>query len=177
MNRHRSPSTWAWCQNRGCLRRDDGQRSDLKIVSVAQVDRDDSSSHSRCSLYLRSLVAAGYSPRSIEAGRSDLAQFAEFCASLGLEDVDAVTAAHVRAFVSGLVEGSLSPRKRPYARTSVARKLSTVRVFLAFCEREEWRDGNPPTGSALPASPRGCRACSRPRRSESSWMVSTATNP
>ena len=108
----------------------------------------------RCSLYLRSLVAAGYSPRSIEAGRSDLAQFAEFCASLGLEDVDGVTAAHVRAFVSGLVEGSLSPRKRPYARTSVARKLSTVRVFLAFCAREEWRDGNPAHGVRAPRIPK-----------------------
>ena len=131
----------------------------------------------RCSLYLRSLVAAGYSPRSIEAGHSDLAQFADFCSSRGLEDVDAVTAAHVRAFVSGLVEGSLSPRKRPYARTSVARKLSTVRVFLAFCEREEWRDGNPAHGVRAPASLRGCRACSRPHRSGSSWMGSAATSP
>jgi site-specific recombinase XerD len=108
----------------------------------------------RCSLYLRSLVAAGYSPRSIEAGRSDLAQFAEFAGSLGLEDVDTVTAAHVRAFVSGLVEGSLSPRKRPYARTSVARKLSTVRMFLAFCAREEWREGNPAHGVRAPRIPK-----------------------
>ncbi|MHB9148684.1 MAG: tyrosine recombinase XerC [Thermoleophilia bacterium] len=108
----------------------------------------------RCSLYLRSLLAAGYSPRSIEAGRSDLAQFADFCGSRGIEDVEAVTAAHIRAFVSGLADGSLSPHKRPYARTSVARKLSTVRMFLGFCSSEGWREGNPAHGVHAPRIPK-----------------------
>ena len=108
----------------------------------------------QCFLYLRSLVAAGYSPRSVKAVRSDLAQFCAYCASLAVLDATQVTAPHVRAFVSGLVEGSLSPRKRPYARTSVARKLSTVRVFLGFCEREGFREGNPGHGIHAPRLPK-----------------------
>ena len=59
------------------MRRDGRQRSELKIATVAQSTEMTLFSQ-RSSLYLRSLVAAGYSPRSIEAGRSDLAQFAEF---------------------------------------------------------------------------------------------------
>jgi site-specific recombinase XerD len=133
--------------------RGDVWRSELKIATVAE-SPEMSSIGRCCSLYLRSLVAAGYSPRSIDAGRSDLAQFAAFCALREIVDVQAVTAAHVRAFVSGLVEGSLSPRKRPYARTSVARKLSTVRMFLGFCSREGWREGNPAHGVRAPRIPK-----------------------
>lgn len=88
------------------------------------------------SSFLRSLRAADYSPRSVAAAGSDLAQFTRFCEEREIGGLDELALSHVRAFVAGLSEGTVGPACRPYARASIARKLSTLRRFLAFCVAE-----------------------------------------
>ena len=58
--------------------------------------------------YLRSLVAADYSPRTIRASAGDLRQFSAFLKARGVEQVAAVRGEHLGAFVEALAEGGLS---------------------------------------------------------------------
>ncbi len=104
--------------------------------------------------YLRSLKAADYSPRSIAAADSDLSQFARYCADREIADLRELTLPQVRAFVAGLSEGTVGPACRPYARATIARKLSTVRRFLSFCVSEGIVGSNAAQGVRAPKSRR-----------------------
>ncbi|MHB9113125.1 MAG: tyrosine recombinase XerC [Thermoleophilia bacterium] len=103
--------------------------------------------------YVRSLLAAGYSRHSVEAARSDLRQFLGFCRSRTVTTPREVTLQLVRSFVSSLADGALSPSGRPYARTSVARKLSTLRRFLAHCVLDGVLEASPAHGVRAPRRP------------------------
>ena len=121
--------------------------------------------------FVRGLIAAGYSPRTVDAALSDLAQFAAFLDRRGVDTVQEVTRTDVSAFVAALADGSISttaesmsvdggerPRRarnpRPAARTSIARKLSMVRSFFRFCEQNGLAEASPATGVASPKIPR-----------------------
>lgn len=104
--------------------------------------------------YVRSLLAAGYSERSVEAARSDLRQFVTFCRDRTVADPAGISYALVRSFVTGLADGGLSPQGRPYARSSIARKLSTLRRFLAHCVKEALLETSPANGVRAPRRPR-----------------------
>jgi integrase/recombinase XerD len=104
--------------------------------------------------YLRSLLAAGYSPHTMDATRADLRQFAEFLHGRGVTTVAAVELQDVRAFVAALAEGTVGGREKPYARSSVARKLSAVRRFFAFLVREGVLGASPALAVAAPKQPR-----------------------
>lgn len=104
--------------------------------------------------YVRSLVAAGYSERSVAAARSDLTQFEAFCLRQAVAAPGDLSAGVVRSFVASLSDGALSPHGRPYARTSVARKLSTLRRFLVHCVEAGLLDASPARGVRAPRRPR-----------------------
>jgi site-specific recombinase XerD len=146
-----------------------------------QTEQEDVSPLQRMSLeaavaaFLRRLIAADYSERTVKAASADLRQFADFLGGRGVRWPEDITRNDVSDFVAGLGEtvgqsaridyaierrdagrrhmgGSRGPR--PYARSSVARKLSTVRSFLSFCERERLIETNPGTGVDSPRLPR-----------------------
>lgn len=118
--------------------------------------------------YIRGLIAADYSSRTIAASISDLHQFQTFLGSHGVLSPREVTRAHVAEFSAALSDpqgypltaagppssGSaarcVSRRARPYARSTVARKLSVVRAFLRFCEENGLAAGNPAAGVSSP---------------------------
>jgi len=72
----------------------------------------------------------GYSAATVAAYGEDLRQFAKFAAEQGV-DIDApssVTVSHVRAFMAEMHRLGLS-------KTSMGRKLSSLRSFFRFCAR------------------------------------------
>jgi site-specific recombinase XerD len=100
--------------------------------------------------FIRGLIAADYSARTIEASLSDLRQFAAFLAQRAIEHVGAISRADVSAFAASLAD----PAIRPCARSTVARKLSVVRSFLRFCEDNGLVETSPAAGLASPKMPR-----------------------
>lgn len=72
----------------------------------------------------------GYSAATVAAYGEDLRQFAEFAAAQGV-DIDtpaSVTVSHIRAFMAEMHRLGLS-------KTSMGRKLSSLRSFFRFCAR------------------------------------------
>jgi integrase/recombinase XerC len=104
-------------------------------------------------LYLRSLVAADYSPRTIAASRRDLTQLFAALVADGVVRPEQVTRAHLRAFAAVLV-GQGPGSGKVYARSTVARKLSIVRRFFLFCQEEGMAESNPALGLPSPKQPR-----------------------
>jgi tyrosine recombinase XerC len=75
------------------------------------------------------------SPATVSAYRRDVTQFVAFCAAFGVEPEE-VTRTVIRRFLARLDEGG-------YARSSVARKTSSLRVFFAFLARRGEVDDDP----------------------------------
>ncbi len=124
------------------------------------------------STFARSLIAAGYSPRTIKAAVSDLRQFARYLQERGVDRVADITRADVTGFAAALSEpGECSGRQpgrdarvpsqsakpskpRGCARSTVARKLSVIRGFLRFCEEGGLVESSPAAGLRSPKMPR-----------------------
>ena len=72
----------------------------------------------------------GYSTATVAAYGEDLRQFAAFAATLGLslDAPSSVAASHIRAFMADMHRLGLS-------KTSMGRKLSSLRTFFRFCAR------------------------------------------
>jgi site-specific recombinase XerD len=126
--------------------------------------------------FLRGLIAADYSMRTIKAAASDLEQFALFLGEREVERPGAITRADVSDFAAALADpagprhpagGDRSPRgaqlgtgakgegrPNPYARSTIARKLSVVRSFLGFCEDNGLVGSSPGAGVGSPRVPR-----------------------
>jgi len=104
-------------------------------------------------LYLRSLVAADYSPRTIAASRRDLEQLHGFLAAVQVTRPEQVTRDHLRAFAAHLAQDGSSDG-HPYARSTIGRKLSVVRRYFLFCEDEGLSSQNPAIGLPSPKQPR-----------------------
>ncbi len=88
------------------------------------------------------------SEHTFDAYRRDLSAFLDFCDRLGLDGLEAIDRRVVRRWVANL-------DTRGYARTSIARKVSTVRSFFDFCVKREMLGANPAVGvnTARPARP------------------------
>jgi site-specific recombinase XerD len=127
------------------------------------------------SAYIRGLIAADYSPRTVNASAGDLGQFAAFLENKGVVLVDQITRADIGAFAEALTEGGAAagePQKvdsvnggnaspmrtrvseAPRARSTIARKLSVVRRFLRFCEENGLASANPAASVRSPKTPR-----------------------
>ena len=122
--------------------------------------------------FLCSLVAADYSRNTLRAVTSDLRQFLDFMGDRGVGRLEDIQRADVLGFVAALAEprpclegqetdeeesgGSVRSRRsaKPCTKTSIARKLSTLRSFLAFCEDEGLVSTGPATGVSGPKLPR-----------------------
>ncbi len=91
-------------------------------------------------VYLDHLRAErGLAPNTVEAYRRDLAVYADYLAERGLDDPRAVTTEDVRAFV-GWLRDRTSAAGRPYAASSVARIVVSVRGLHRFLAREGLTD-------------------------------------
>jgi integrase/recombinase XerC len=133
--------------------------------------------------FLRGLVAADYSLRTIKASTIDLGQFARFLGEHGVERPVDITRVHVTDFAVALAEdpgrsfaaapaasapptasaalpGQQPPVAAPlagprqYARSTIARKLSVVRSFLGFCQDNGLIETSPGAGVGSPKVPR-----------------------
>ena len=88
------------------------------------------------------------SPHTIAAYRRDLASFAEFCASRGLDDTAAVREVHVRHWLAEGHRDGLAPR-------SQQRRLSSLRSFFTWHGKQGGERHNP---AVAVRAPRGKRA-------------------
>ena len=89
----------------------------------------------------------GVSPNTVAAYRRDLEQFFEYLDLHGIDSAAQIDRKVIRGFL-GFLDGL------GYARRSVARKTSAIRVFLADCVRRGALDANPADGLARPKTPR-----------------------
>ncbi|MEK3908311.1 tyrosine recombinase XerC [Oceanobacillus sp. FSL W7-1309] len=76
------------------------------------------------------------SPYTVKYYQNDLEVFFDFLRQEGIDDLDVVSQREVRLFLTRLYEQKLNRR-------SVSRKLSSLRSFYKFMEREEWVLANP----------------------------------
>jgi site-specific recombinase XerD len=121
--------------------------------------------------FVRGLIAADYSPRTVKASVADLRQFAGFLFRRGVFTPAGVTRGEVSAFAARLADvapgrpGDLEDRGgerarreerdgKAYARSTIARKLSVIRSFLQFCEEEGLVESSPAQGVRSPKLPR-----------------------
>jgi site-specific recombinase XerD len=95
----------------------------------------------------RCAIERGLAGHTIDAYEGDLAGFDEFCARYGVADLADVDRRLVRRFIANL-------STRGYAPRSVARKVSSVRAFLADAARRGLIDANPAEGVPQPKTPR-----------------------
>ena len=120
--------------------------------------------------YVRALIAADYSVRTVDASAGDLGQFAAFLSARGIHVPGQITRADISAFAEALAEGTLvspdqerkngpsrgtsPPAGKPRARSTIARKLSVVRRFLRFCEDTGLLQASPAAGTVSPKFPK-----------------------
>jgi integrase/recombinase XerD len=98
-------------------------------------------------------VERGLSSHTVSAYRGDLDRYVRFLTSRGIEDVGAVEDATVRSFLAS-ISASTHGDGKPYAATSVARALSSVRSFHRFAVREGLAELDPAAGVVRPKLPR-----------------------
>lgn len=90
-------------------------------------------------------VEKGYSIATVNAYGRDLEQFEEFLSGRGLtlDNPDAITRTHVQSFMADL-------HRRKMAKTSVARKLSSMRSFFKYMAKNGLSQSNPAAGVKNP---------------------------
>jgi integrase/recombinase XerC len=103
--------------------------------------------------FLEKLAATrGASEHTLRAYRRDLAELGAFLAERAVHDARGVTPRHLRAWLVALDERGL-------ARTSIQRKLSSVRSFFADLVDRGQVDVHPATGLRQARSPRRLPGC------------------
>src|ERR1051325_3208490 len=87
-------------------------------------------------------LAKNASAHTVRAYRADITQFLAYVEGhpgLGPAALHRVERAHVRAFLSGLQQGD-------YKRTSLARKLASLRAFSRWAKRQAYLENDPTIG-------------------------------
>jgi site-specific recombinase XerD len=98
-------------------------------------------------IYLDRLrVERGLADNTLDAYSRDLGGFVTFADRYGVSDVEDVDRRLIRRYVANLTT-------RGYAATSVARKSSAVRAFLADLARRNLIESNPAVGTPQPKRP------------------------
>lgn len=91
-------------------------------------------------------LAHRLSPHTVAAYRRDLDQFVRFCVERGIDRLSGIDRVLLRHFLAHLDQDG-------YARRSIARKASVVRVFLADCAKRGLIPSNPAIALAKPKLP------------------------
>ncbi|MEM9353645.1 MAG: tyrosine recombinase XerC [Planctomycetota bacterium] len=89
--------------------------------------------------FLRHLqIERASSPHTVKGYREDLGAFAEFFADAqgATAEPESITPAELRGFLTALHNAG-------YAKTSIARKLASLRTFYRYGMREGWAESNP----------------------------------
>ncbi len=107
----------------------------------------------------------GRSPNTVAAYRRDTAGFAEFCVANGVDHPDEVRLGLLRRYLAHLAE-------RGYARSTAARRASSLRSFFAFLAREGYVHEDP---AQLLATPKQGRSLPRVLRVDQ--VVALLTTP
>ena len=97
----------------------------------------------------------GMSDHTVEAYRRDLSQFFDFCHRAGIRAIDDVDRRQIRRWLAQL-------DTRGYARTSVARKSSSVRAFYDDALKRGHTASNPAAGLHRPKQAERLPAALRP---------------
>lgn len=90
-------------------------------------------------------VEKGFSPATVRAYRTDLAQFEAFASGRGISlgKSGSITREHIRAFLAEL-------HRRSTAKSSVSRKLSSLRAFFKYLQGRELLGTSPMAGIKNP---------------------------
>lgn len=99
-------------------------------------------------------VERGLSPHTLAAYRRDLGRYVAFLEGRAIRGPAEVDAAAVRSFLASMSASTHGEDGRPYAATSVARALSSVRSFHRFLLREGVTEGDPARDVHQPKRPR-----------------------
>lgn len=99
-------------------------------------------------------VERGLSANTIAAYRRDLDRYMRFARARGIASPGEVDESTIRAFLASVSASTHGPEDAPYAATSVARVLSTVRSFHRFLLREGVVERDPAIGVIRPRLPR-----------------------
>ncbi|MEN1678020.1 MAG: tyrosine recombinase XerC [Planctomycetota bacterium] len=106
--------------------------------------------HRQLAQFLRHLeVERGASAHTVKAYREDLTALADYLADeAGVSPgAESITTGELRGFLAALTEAG-------YAKSSIARRLASVRSFFKFAQREGWVKGNPAKPLRNPRQPR-----------------------
>jgi integrase/recombinase XerD len=99
-------------------------------------------------------VERGLSPHTLAAYRRDLSRYTRFLRGRGVDAPGDVDPAAVRSFLASVSASTYGENARPYAATSVARILSSVRSFHRFLLREGVTGRDPARDVSQPKRPR-----------------------
>lgn len=99
-------------------------------------------------------VERGLSPHTLSAYRRDLRRYVGFLAGRGVAGIRDVEPATVRSFLASISAATHGDDERPYAATTVARTLSSVRSFHRFLLREGVTGRDPARDVVQPKRPR-----------------------
>ncbi len=88
-----------------------------------------------------------YSRHTLDGYRRDLGRFLEFCTQQGLDEANAIHAAHVRQYAAGLHRAGRQGR-------SIQRALSAIRSLYNYLARQGAVNGNPANGIQAPRQQR-----------------------
>jgi integrase/recombinase XerD len=99
-------------------------------------------------------VERGLSAHTVAAYRRDLRRYAAFLEARGVARSADADVGDVRAFLASISASTHGDDERPYAATTVARTLSSVRSFHRFLLREGLADGDPSAAVVRPRLPR-----------------------
>jgi integrase/recombinase XerD len=99
-------------------------------------------------------VERGLSVNTIAAYRRDLHRYVVFLESRGIDRPGTVDAGAIRSFVASISAGVHGSDDRPYAASSVARALSSVRSFHRFLVRDGVVERDPSREVTRPQLPR-----------------------
>lgn len=87
-----------------------------------------------------------FSGHTVDAYLNDIAQFSDFIADLGLEQIFLVQVQHIRLWVVQLVEQNIRP-------SSIHRKISSLNTFFKYCQKKGLMSTNPAKGVQMPKVP------------------------
>jgi integrase/recombinase XerD len=99
-------------------------------------------------------VERGLSAHTVSAYRRDLRRYLSFLGARGIDRLASVDTAAIRSFVASVSAEVHGPLEQPYAASSVARTLSSVRSFHRFLLREGVVEGDPSRDVTRPRLPR-----------------------